>query len=203
MASAGLDCSDIYILITDRSYKTLISHVMPAHDVMCTTSWHNCNPQQTLNVFHRSKVRRRVCSVIFWAISSVVQNYSSSSIQGPSPTPNPRPVETTPPSSCLDPSATVTSTPIVLKASGVDNHSSTKTYQRDANICLTREMENRFRRLMLPGEFLNKYLPLDDPKLVCPESNWPEIHTGLKEVGMYLLFVSITLRSCQPAHTKM
>ena len=125
------------------------------------------------------------------------------SIHEPSPTSNPRPAETTPPSSRLDPSATVTSTPIAYKASGVDNHSSTKTYRRDANICLAGEMENRFRRLMLPGEFLNKYLPLDDPKLVCPESNWPEIRTGMKEVGMYPLFVSITLRSCQPAHTEM
>ena len=124
-------------------------------------------------------------------------------IHEPSPTSNPRPAETTPPSSRLDPSVTVTSTPIAYKASGVDNHSSTKTYRRDANICLTREMENRFRQLMLPGEFLNKYLPLDDPKSACPESNWPEIRTGMKEVGMYLLFVSITLRSCQPAHTKM
>ena len=64
-------------------------------------------------------------------------------------------------------------------------------------------MENRFHQLMLPGKFLNKYLPLDDPKLVCPELNWPEIHTRMKEVGMYLLFVSITLRSCQQAHTEM
>jgi len=126
-----------------------------------------------------------------------------SSIHEPSPTSNPHPAETTPPSSRLDPSATVTSTPIAYKALGVDNHSFTKIYRRDANICLTREMENRFRQLMLPGEFLNKYLPLDDPKLACPESNWPEIRTGIKEVGMYLLFVSITLCSCQPAHTEM
>ena len=126
-----------------------------------------------------------------------------SSIHEPSPTSNPHPAETTPPSSRLDPSATVTSTPIAYKVSGVDNHSFTKIYWRDANICLTREMENRFRQLMLPGEFLNKYLPLDDPKLAYPESNWPEICTGIKEVGMYLLFVSITLCSCQPAHTEM
>ena len=125
------------------------------------------------------------------------------SIHEPSPTSNPRPAETTPPSSRLDPSATVTSTPIAYKASGVNNHSSTKTYQRDANICLTREMENRFCWLILPGKFLNKYLPLDDPKLVCPESNWPEIRTGMKEVEMYPLFVSFTLCSCQPAHTEM
>ena len=125
------------------------------------------------------------------------------SIHEPSPTSNPRPAETTPPSSRLDPSATVTSTPIAYKASGVDNHSSTKTHRRDANIYLAGEMGNRFRRLMLPGEFLKKYLPLDDPKSACPESNWPEIRTGMKEVGMYPLFVSITLRSCQPAHTEM
>ena len=125
------------------------------------------------------------------------------SIHGLSPTSNPCPAETTPPSLHLDPSATVTSTPIAYKASGVNNHSSTKTYQRDANICLTREMENRFRRLMLPGKFLNKYLSLDDPKLTCPKSNWPEIHTGMKEVEMYPLFVSIILCSCQPAHTEM
>ena len=126
-----------------------------------------------------------------------------SSIHEPSPTSNPRPAETTPLSLHLNPSAIVTSTPIAYKTSGVDNHSSTKIYWRDANICLAREMENRFCQLMLPGKFLNKYLPLDDPKLVCPESNWPEIRTGMKEVGMYSLFVSITPRSCQPAHTEM
>ena len=125
------------------------------------------------------------------------------SIHEPSLTSNPHPAETTPPLSHLDPSATETSTPIAYKASVVDNHSSTKTYRQDANICLAREMGSRFCWLMLPGKFLNKYLLLDDPKLACPESNWPEIHTGIKEVGMYLLFVSITLHSCQPAHTEM
>ena len=112
-------------------------------------------------------------------------------------------METTPPSSCLDPSATVTSTPIVFKASGVDNFSSTKPYRRDASERLGKEMDDKFLPLVLPNEFLNKYLPLDDTESVCPESNWPEIHTGMKEVGMYPLFVSITLRSCQPAHTEM
>ena len=148
-------------------------------------------------------VKYQVCFVIFWAISSAVEHYFSSSIYEPSLTSNPHPAETTPSSLHLDLSATVTSTPIAYKASDVDNHSSTKTYQWDANICLAREMENRFHWLMLPGEFLNKYLPLDDPKLVCPELNWPEIHTGIKEVEMYPLFVSITLCSCQPAHTEM
>ena len=126
-----------------------------------------------------------------------------SSIHEPSLTSNPHPAETTLSSSCVDLSATVTSTLIVCKASGIDNHSSTKTYRQDANICLAREMENRFRRLMLPGKFLNKYLLLDNPKLACLESNWPEIRTGMKEIEMYSLFVSITLCSCQPVHTKM
>jgi len=129
--------------------------------------------------------------------------YSSSSTHGPSQTSNIQPAETTPPSSRADPSVTVTNTPIVWKASGVNTYSSTKSYRRDANKLLGEETDNRFLPLMLPDEFLNKYLPLDNPKLACPESNWSEIHTGMKEVGMYPLFVSITLRSYQPAHTEM
>jgi len=125
------------------------------------------------------------------------------SIHEPSPTSNPYLAETIPPSSYLDPSAIVTSTLIAYKASGVNNYSSTKTYWRDTNIYLARKIESRFHQLMLPGEFLNKYLPLDNPKSVCSESNWLEIHTGMKKVEMYLLFVSIILHSCQPAHTEM
>ena len=159
---------------------------------------HNCN-----NVFHRSKVRCWVCFVIFWAIYSVVQNYFSSSIQGSSLTPNPRPVETTPPSSRLNPSTTVTSTSIIFKASDIDNFSFTKLYLWDANKCLGKEMDDKFHPLILPDEFLNEYLSLDDPKLVCSESNWLEIHPGIKEVGIYLLFISFTLCSCQPAHTEI
>jgi len=157
-------------------------------------------PQQCL-----PGIQSQISGIFCYFLSDFLccRTYSSSRTHGPPPTSNIQPVETTLPSSRLDPSATVTSTPIAYKASGVDNHSSTNTYRRDANICLAREMENRFRRLMLPGEFLNEYLPLDDPELVCSESNWPEIRTGMKEVGMYPLFVSITLRSCQPAHTEM
>ena len=78
-----------------------------------------------------------------------------------------------------------------------------QSYRRDANKLLGEETDNRFLPLMLPDKFLNKYLPLDNPKLAWPESNWPEIHIGMKEVGMYPLFVSITLHSYQPAHTEM
>ena len=157
-------------------------------------------PQQCL-----PGIQSQISGIFCYFLSDFLccRTYYSSRTHGPSLTFNPRPAETTPPSSRLDPSATVTSTPIAYKASDVNNHSTTKTYQRDAKICLAREMENRFHPLMLPGEFLNKYLPLDDPKLVCPESNWPEIRTGMKEVGMYPLFVSFTLCSCQLAHTEM
>jgi len=112
-------------------------------------------------------------------------------------------VETTPPSSHVDLSVTVTNTLIIYKALSVNNFSSTKPYWRDTSIYLTREMEYRFYLLMLPDKFLNEYLLLNDPKLVFPESNWLEIHSGIKEVGMYPLFVSFTLSSYQLAHTKM
>ena len=157
-------------------------------------------PQQCL-----PGIQSQISGIFCYFLSDFLccRTYSSSRTHGPSPTSNIQPVETTPPSSRLDPSATVTSTPIVCKALGVNNFSSTKTYWRDANIYLAREMEYRFHPLILPDKFLNKYLPLDDPELVCPESNWSEIHPGMKEVGMYPLFVSFALCSCQPAHTEM
>ena len=64
-------------------------------------------------------------------------------------------------------------------------------------------MDDKFHPLMLPDEFLNEYLLLDDPELVCPESNWSEIYPGIKEIGIYPLFVSFTLCSCQLAHTEI
>ena len=85
----------------------------------------------------------------------------------------------------------------------IHTYSSTKSYRQDTNKLLGEETNNRFLPLMLLDKFLNKYLPLDNPKLAWPESNWPEIHIGMKEVGMYPLFVSITLHSYQPAHTEM
>ena len=48
--------------------------------------------------------------------------YSSSSTHGPSQTSNIQPAETTPPSSRADPSVTVTNTPIVWKALGVNTY---------------------------------------------------------------------------------
>ena len=129
--------------------------------------------------------------------------YSSSRTHGSSLISNIQPVETTPPLSCVDPLATVTSTLIIYKASDVNNFSSTKPYQQDTNIYLTREMECRFYPLMLPDKFLNEYLPLDNSELVFSESNWSEIHPGMKKIGMYPLFVSFTLYSYQLVHTKM
>jgi len=55
--------------------------------------------------------------------------YSSSSAHGPSQTSNIQPAETTLPSSCADPSVTVTNTSIVWKALGVNTYSFTKSYQ--------------------------------------------------------------------------
>ena len=157
-------------------------------------------PQQCL-----PEIQSQISGIFCYFLSDFLcyRTYSSSRTHEPSLTSNIQPVETTPPSSCVDPLATVTSTPIVCKASDVNNFSSTKPYQQDANIYLTREMEYRLHPLVLPDEFLNEYLSLDDPKLVCPKSNWSEIHSGMKEVGMYPLFVSFTLCSCQPAHTEM
>ena len=141
-----------------------------------------------------------ICTTL---ISSTVQNNSSSSIQETSLILNLYLVKTTLPSLCLDSSTTVTSTLIIFKVSGINNFSSTKLYQQDANKYLGKKMDNKFLSLMLLDEFLNKYLLLDNTKLACLESNWPEIYTRMKKVGMYILFVSITFCSCELAHTEM
>jgi len=141
-----------------------------------------------------------ICTTL---ISSTVQNNSSSSIQEASLILNLYLVKTTLPSLCLNSSTTVTSTVIIFKVSGVNNFSSTKLYQQDANKHLGKKMDNKFLSLMLLDEFLNKYLLLDNTKLACLESNWPEIYTRMKKVGMYILFVSITFCSCKLAHTEM
>ena len=141
-----------------------------------------------------------ICTTL---ISSTVQNNSSSSIQETFLILNLYLVKTTLPSLCLDSSTTVTSTLIIFKVSGINNFSSTKLYQQDANKYLGKKMDNKFLSLMLLDEFLNKYLLLDNTKLACLESNWPEIYTRMKKVGMYILFVSITFCSCELAHTEM
>ena len=112
-------------------------------------------------------------------------------------------VKTTLPLSHANPLVAVTNTLIIYKASDVDTFNSTKLYWQDANKHLGEGMDNRFYPLILPDKFLNKYLLLDNAELVCLETNWLEIHTRIKEVGMYLLFVSIILYSCQPAHTEI
>ena len=60
-----------------------------------------------------------------------------------------------------------------------------------------------FLPLMLPDKFLNKYLSLDNIESACLASNWLEIHTGIKEMEIYLMFVSITLYSFEPAYTEI
>ena len=109
-----------------------------------------------------------ICTTL---ISSTVQNNSSSSIQETSLILNLYLVKTTLPSLCLDSSTTVTSTLIIFKVSGINNFSSTKLYQQDANKYLGKKMDNKFLSLMLLDEFLNKYLLLDNTKLACLESN--------------------------------
>ena len=180
----------------------LISHVTLAHmhNVICTTS--QAQPQQCLTFLG---IQSQTLSMFCYFLSDFLycRPYSSSSTHGSSQTSNIQPAETTLPLSHANPSVTVTNTLIVWKALDVNTYSSTKSYRRDANKLLGEEMDNRFLPLMLPDKFLNKYLPLDNLKLVCPESNWPEIHIGMKKVEIYLLFVSITLHSYHPVHTEM
>ena len=45
-------------------------------------------------------------------------------------------------------------------------------------------MNDKFLPLMLPDEFLNKYLPLDGSEPACPELNWLKIHAGIKEMAL-------------------
>ena len=176
--------------------------------MLCT--WHDIYNVMAQSTFTQPQqclpgIQDQISGIFCYFLSDFLcyRTYPSSRTHGPSLTSNIQPVETTLPSLCVDPLATVTSTLIVCKASDVNNFSSTKPYRQDINIYLAREMEYRFHPLMLPDKFLNKYLPLNDPKLVCPESNWSEIYPGMKEVGMYLLFVSFTLCSCQLAHTEI
>ena len=104
---------------------------------------------------------------------------------------DPKSAEVTPPPSRADPSASnVTNTPITYKASGASNYSSKKQHRVDANKLLANEIMDKFLGPMPPDLFLKWYLPLDKPNLECPDSEWPEICKGMKEAGMYPLFVS-------------
>ena len=117
---------------------------------------------------------------------------------------DPKSAEVTPPPSRADPSASnITNTPITYKASGASNYSSKKQHRVDANELLANEIMDKFLGPMPPDLFLKWYLPLDKPNAECPESEWPEICKGMKEAGMYPLFVSSIPRSCQPAHDEI
>ena len=100
-------------------------------------------------------------------------------------------------------SSNITNTPITYKALDASNYNSKKQHHVNTNKLLANEIMDKFLGPMLPDLFLKWYLPLDKPNMECSESEWPEICKGMKEVGMYLLFVSSIPYSYQLAHDEM
>ena len=84
----------------------------------------------------------------------------------------------------------VTNTSIIYKALGASNYSSKKQHYVDVNKLLANEIMDKFLGPMPSDLFLKWYFSLDKPNMKCSKSKWPKICKEMKEVEIYLLFVS-------------